>query len=91
VAGKTGTAQRPNPECRCYAGGGYWATFAGFAPADDPRYVIAISIEQPDGSGHGGTIAAPVFTSIMSFALGDNGVAPTGTPTPEFRLTTDDA
>ncbi len=91
VAGKTGTAQRPNPDCRCYAGGGYWATFAGFAPADDPRYVIAISVEQPDGSGHGGTIAAPVFTSIMSFALGDNGVAPTGTAAPEFRLTTDDA
>lgn len=90
VAGKTGTAQRPNPECRCYAGGGYWATFAGFAPADDPRYVIAISVEQPDGSGHGGTIAAPVFTSIMSFALGDNGVTPTGTSAPEFRLTADD-
>ncbi|MBA2415491.1 MAG: penicillin-binding protein 2 [Geodermatophilaceae bacterium] len=90
VAGKTGTAQRPNPECRCYAGGGYWATFAGFAPADDPRYVIAISVEQPGGSGGGGVIAAPVFTSIMSFALGDNGVAPTGTPSPEFRLTTDE-
>ncbi|MGI8694961.1 MAG: peptidoglycan D,D-transpeptidase FtsI family protein [Geodermatophilaceae bacterium] len=89
VAGKTGTAQRPNPECRCYDGGGYWATFAGFAPADNPAYVIAISVEQPDGSQHGGTIAAPVFTSIMSFALADNGVAPTGTPTPEFRLTTD--
>lgn len=89
VAGKTGTAQRPNPACRCYAGGGYWATFAGFAPADDPAYVIAISVEQPDGSGHGGTIAAPVFTSIMSFALADNAVAPTGSATPEFRLTTD--
>ena len=86
VAGKTGTAQRPNPQCRCYAGGGYWATFAGFAPADAPRYVVAVSVEQPDGAGHGGAIAAPVFTSIMSYALQENGVPPTGTPTPKFEL-----
>jgi len=90
VAGKTGTAQRPNPDGGGYAGGGYWATFAGFAPADDPRYVIAISIEQPDGSQHGGIIAAPAFTSVMSYLLQDNGVTPSGTQAPEFRFTADD-
>ncbi len=89
VAGKTGTAQRPNPECSCYDGGGYWATFAGFAPADDPRYVIAVSVEQPTGDSHGGAIAAPVFTSIMSYALQEYGVTPSGTAAPRFRLTTD--
>lgn len=86
VAGKTGTAQRPNPECRCYTGGGYWTTFAGFAPADDPRYVISVTIEQPGG---GGQPAAPIFAEIMSYALQQNGVPPTGRPRPDFRLTTD--
>ena len=46
VAGKTGTAQKPNPACHCYAGGGYWATFAGLAPADEPELVISVVIDQ---------------------------------------------
>lgn len=87
VAGKTGTAQRPNPECRCYDGGGYWATFSGFAPADAPRFVVAVSVEQPTGGGHGGAIAAPVFTTIMSHALREFGVIPSGTTEPHFQLT----
>ncbi|CAN5328616.1 penicillin-binding protein 2 [soil metagenome] len=86
VAGKTGTAQRPNPACRCYSGGGYWATFAGFAPADDPRYVISVTIEQPDG---GRRVAGPIFQQIMSYALQQNGVAPSGSPRPDFRLVDD--
>ena len=49
VAGKTGTAQKPNPACRCYAGGGYWATFAGMAPADDPQLVISVVIDEAEG------------------------------------------
>ena len=47
VAGKTGTAQRANPECNCYEGGGYVTTFVGFAPADDPQYVVAVDLERP--------------------------------------------
>lgn len=90
VAGKTGTAQRPNPECSCYEGGGYWATFAGFAPADDPRYVVAISIEQPTGDQHGGIVAAPAFTSVMSYLLQQGGVTPSGNPAPEFHFLADD-
>lgn len=89
TAGKTGTAQRPNPECGCYAGGGYWATFAGFAPAEDPRYVIAVSVEQPGGSQHGGTIAAPAFTTVMSYLLQRTGVVPSGSPAPEFQFRAD--
>jgi cell division protein FtsI (penicillin-binding protein 3) len=87
VAGKTGTAQRPNPECNCYEGGGYVTTFVGFAPADDPQYVVAVELERPFSSAEGGQVAAPVFADIMRFALTADGVVPSGTPRPEFVLT----
>jgi len=87
VAGKTGTAQRANPECNCYAGGGYVTTFVGFAPADDPQYVIAVDLERPTSSAEGGQVAAPVFADVMRAALTADGVVPSGTPRPEFKLT----
>lgn len=87
VAGKTGTAQRANPECNCYEGGGYVTTFVGFAPADEPRYVIAVDLERPTSSAEGGQVAAPVFAEIMRYALTAHGVVPSGTPRPEFVLT----
>jgi cell division protein FtsI (penicillin-binding protein 3) len=88
VAGKTGTAQKPDPGCRCYAGG-YWATFAGLAPADDPEVVISVVIDQGKGGGHGGAVAAPLFRDVMSYALTARKVAPTGTPKPTQKLTVD--
>jgi cell division protein FtsI (penicillin-binding protein 3) len=87
VAGKTGTAQRANPECNCYAGGGYVTTFVGFAPADDPQYVVAVDLERPTSSAEGGQVAAPVFADIMRQALTADGIVPSGTPRPDFRLT----
>ena len=69
VAGKTGTAQMPNP-----ATGGYYqnrlvASFVGFLPADDPRLVILIVLEDV-GEGHeGGLVAAPIFSAIAAGAL----------------------
>jgi cell division protein FtsI (penicillin-binding protein 3) len=87
VAGKTGTAQRANPDCSCYAGGGYVTTFVGFAPADDPQYVVAVNMERPTSSAEGGQVAAPVFRDIMSYALTAGGVVPSGTPRPDFQLT----
>jgi cell division protein FtsI (penicillin-binding protein 3) len=87
VAGKTGTAQRANPDCGCYSGGGYVTTFVGFAPADDPQYVIAVDMERPTSSAEGGQVAAPVFKDIMSFALTAGGIVPSGTPRPQFQLT----
>ncbi|RBY95615.1 penicillin-binding protein 2 [Blastococcus sp. TF02-8] len=87
VAGKTGTAQRANPETGSYAGGGYVTTFVGFAPADDPQYVVAVDLERPTSSAEGGQVAAPVFADIMKAALTGSGVVPSGTPRPEFRLT----
>jgi cell division protein FtsI (penicillin-binding protein 3) len=91
VAGKTGTAQRANPECNCYAGGGYVTTFVGFAPADDPQYVVAVDLERPTSSAEGGQVAAPVFADIMRHALTADGIVPSGTPRPDFVLTPADA
>jgi cell division protein FtsI (penicillin-binding protein 3) len=87
VAGKTGTAQRANPECNCYEGGGYVTTFVGFAPADDPQYVVAVDLERPTSSAEGGQVAAPVFADILRFALTADGVVPSGTDRPDFVLT----
>ena len=78
VAGKTGTAQRPNPACKCYSGGGYWATFAGMAPADKPELVMSVVITEPPGGGEGGSVAAPLFHDVMSYALTARKVPPTG-------------
>ena len=87
VAGKTGTAQRANPETGGYAGGGYVTTFVGFAPADDPQYVVAVELERPTSNAEGGQVAAPVFADIMRAALTADAVVPSGTPRPEFDLT----
>jgi len=87
VAGKTGTAQRANPECNCYEGGGYVTTFVGFAPADDPQYVVAVDLERPSSDAEGGQVAAPVFADIMRYALTADGIVPSGTPRPDFVLT----
>jgi cell division protein FtsI (penicillin-binding protein 3) len=87
VVGKTGTAQRANPECGCYDGGGYFTTFAGYAPADDPQYVVAVDLERPTSDAEGGQVAAPVFADVMRYALTAGGVVPSGAPRPEFTLT----
>ncbi|HEU4622897.1 MAG TPA: penicillin-binding protein 2 [Burkholderiaceae bacterium] len=67
VAGKTGTARKQ--ENGGYADGKYIGSFAGFAPASDPRIVIAVMIDEPQGKYYGGDVAAPAFASIASAAL----------------------
>ncbi|WP_037141912.1 peptidoglycan D,D-transpeptidase FtsI family protein [Rhodococcoides fascians] len=71
ISGKTGTAQQVDPECGCYSNSNYWITFAGIAPADDPRYVIGIMLDAPTRSadGSGGQSAAPLFHNIASWML----------------------
>src|SRR6195952_3275647 len=86
-AGKTGTAQRANPTCNCYVGGGYMTTSGGRPPADDPRYVVAVNLERPTSSAEGGQVAAPVFADIMKYALTAGGIVPSGAPRPDFKLT----
>ena len=87
VAGKTGTAQRANPECGCYSGGGYFTTFVGFAPADAPRYVVAVDLERPNSDAEGGQVAAPVFADLMQYVLATDDVVPSGTARPDFQMT----
>lgn len=78
VAGKTGTAQRVGAECGCYDGTDT-VSFAGFAPADDPRFTIYVVVQNPSNGGGGGSVAGPAFAKIMSYALRRYGVPPTGT------------
>jgi len=85
VAGKTGTANRYDTECRCYSG--YTASFIGFAPADNPKYVISVTIQDPKGAHYGGSLGGPVFKKVMSFVLKSEHVAPTGTKVMPIALT----
>jgi len=85
VAGKTGTAYRINPTGAGY--NGYVASFIGFAPADHPKVVIAVVLDNPKASYFGGTAAAPVFRQVMTFALATLGVPPSTSPAPDLPLT----
>jgi len=85
VAGKTGTAQRIDDTCGCYRG--YTASFIGFAPADNPAYVISVTIQDPKGLHWGGYLGGPVFKDVMSFVLKSKGIAPTGTKVYPVALT----
>ena len=77
VAGKTGTAWRYNDKTGGYSG--YTASFIGFAPADAPRYVINVTIQDPRNGYYGGLLCGPVFKKVMTFVLQTKHVAPTGT------------
>ncbi len=84
VAGKTGTAQAFSAKCSCYSG--YTASFVGMAPADNPRLVVAVFIQQPVNGHFGGSVAAPVFKELMTYALQQEGIAPTGTKAPKVPV-----
>ncbi len=65
--GKTGTAQKLNTEYGGYLDGRYIASFIGFGPVEDPKFVVLVAIDDPsNGSIYGSQIAAPVFKDIMS-------------------------
>jgi cell division protein FtsI (penicillin-binding protein 3) len=77
LAGKTGTASKVDPETGEYSLSKYIASFIGFAPASDPKLLCAVVVNEPQsGSIYGGTVAAPAFGQIMSFALPYLGIAP---------------
>jgi cell division protein FtsI (penicillin-binding protein 3) len=85
IAGKTGTTQKAGV-------GGYdaerhGAIFAGFAPATDPRLVVVVMIDEPQGAAYyGGDIAAPVFANIVSGALRVLAVPPDALPAPPLTV-----
>ncbi len=76
VAGKTGTAQIPNPQTGGYFTDRHMASFIGFAPADDPKLTLVVVVDSPKTSPYGGVVAAPIFKGIMEKALFYLGVPP---------------
>ena len=75
VAGKTGTAHKP--EAGGYAEHKYVSSFVGFGPVSDPRLIVAVMLDEPAGAKYfGGDIGAPVFSSVMGAALRMMSVAP---------------
>ena len=77
VAGKTGTAAKPDPQGG-YSDTRYVASFVGAVPASRPRLVILVSVDEPKGAIWGGVVAAPAFAQIAKFDLQylDGGVPP---------------
>lgn len=85
VAGKTGTAQAVDPSCSCYSGK-VDVSFVGFAPADDPKYAVAVTVFDPKQGRSGGSVAGPVFASVLEFALHRAGTVPSGTEPPDVAI-----
>ncbi len=69
VAGKTGTAEKPDPRTGGYATGRYVASFVGMVPASDPRLIVLVAVDEPRGAIWGGVVAAPAFRDIAKFDL----------------------
>ena len=67
LAGKTGTAQKP--EAGGYSATKYVASFVGFAPSRNPRLLVTVMVDEPQGDIYGGSVAAPAWREITSFAL----------------------
>ena len=76
LAGKTGTAQKVDPVTGTYSTSKYIASFIGFAPARDPKLLVAVVVDEPFGDIYGGSVAAPAFSRIMAFALPYLGISP---------------
>ncbi len=69
VAGKTGTSEKVDPLTRTYSPDKRIASFAGFVPADEPRLVVVVVVDEPQGVKYGGVVAAPIFARIAEEAL----------------------
>jgi cell division protein FtsI (penicillin-binding protein 3) len=88
IAGKTGTAQQINPGCGCYYDNVYWITFAGVAPAENPRYVIGVMGDNPQRTAEGlqGTTMAPLFHNIAAWLLQRENIPLSPDPGPPLTL-----
>jgi cell division protein FtsI (penicillin-binding protein 3) len=78
VAGKTGTAQKVDSLMGGYSDDRYVSGFMGFAPADAPKLVVLVTVDEPQGNSYGGVVAAPIFKTIMEKALPTLNVIPKG-------------
>jgi cell division protein FtsI/penicillin-binding protein 2 len=75
LGGKTGTAEKPD-EYGGYSKTKFVSSFVGFAPARRPKLLVAVMVDEPQGDIYGGTVAAPAFQRITSFALNYLRIAP---------------
>ncbi|MEA2155564.1 MAG: hypothetical protein QOE11_1704 [Solirubrobacteraceae bacterium] len=75
LAGKTGTANKVDPATGTYSKTRFIASFAGFAPARNPKLLVTVMVDEPKGDIYGSEVAAPAFQAIMSFALPYLGIA----------------
>ncbi|MFH1414779.1 MAG: penicillin-binding protein 2 [Elusimicrobiota bacterium] len=79
VAGKTGTAQKYNPDTQTYKEDKYIALFGGFVPAETPELTIIVAFDEPETELYwGGYVAAPVFSAIARAALNYMNIPPSG-------------
>lgn len=79
LAGKTGTAQKINPETGTVEGGGYVSNFVGFVPADKPKAAILVMIDHPkSGRYYGATVAGPVFQDVARAVIRRYGIEKSG-------------
>ena len=76
VAGKTGTSQKVEPGTGRYSPEARVASFVGFLPADAPRLVILVMVDEPQTAKYGGTVAAPIFQAIGAAAMERLGIIP---------------
>lgn len=76
VAGKTGTAQIPDFQRGGYLSDDYIHTYIGFAPAYDPKFVILIKLDKPEGAPLAGTTVVPAFRELADFLLNYYNIRP---------------
>jgi cell division protein FtsI (penicillin-binding protein 3) len=87
VAGKTGTADRYDDELGRYDG--FTASFIGYAPAEKPKYVVAVFIHKPQAGMFGGALAGPVFNQLMTYLLQRENTPPSTKSDLDFRVWAD--
>lgn len=78
VAGKTGTAQKVDPVTGGYSIDKRVSSFIGFVPAEQPALVVSVIVDEPEGKGYGGVVAAPVFARIAEQSLNHLNILPKG-------------
>jgi cell division protein FtsI (penicillin-binding protein 3) len=92
VAGKTGTSQKPELGQRGYSATKRIASFIGFVPAEKPKIVVLVLVDEPEVNVYGGVVAAPAFQNISRGALRHLGIAPNNPEVlPTLALTGEDA
>jgi len=84
TAGKSGTAQRFDPKCKCY--NGFTSSFVGVAPAEDPQILVYVVLDQPTNGNLGSQLALPVVNNVLQAALPRYNVLPSTSPAPELPL-----